>query len=133
MAFHTDGVIQFGQILAVRTQSDDEPADMVEIAAGTGLRWVPLSDTVRVSDVGYALMYDQQVDASGHFNLARVRQVCADFETVVLAGSRDITAIMSNVIFGAAGRPTSIYPSGSPFFGKIISIYTSTCGGLVVC
>ena len=98
VAFLANGVIQFGQVMAVREDTDVDPAEMVVIQSGTGRRWVPLRETIGISPVGYALMYDQQVDASGHFNLARVHQVCAQVETAVFEGARDISAIMINVI-----------------------------------
>ena len=71
--------------------------------------------TIGVSQMGYSLMYDHQVDAFGHFNLARVHRVCAQLETDVLEGARDISAIMINVISDQPVDPLLPIPMVHPF------------------
>ena len=117
VVFLEDGIIQLGQIISVQAGPDDNDNHLVEIHAGTGKRWIPLQDTLHVSDVGYALMHEQQVEAAEHVNLAYVQGVCRQLEDAVLAGSRTVSELMAPILSEEPVNPLLPIPIVHPQLG----------------
>ena len=119
MAFLRENIIQLGQVVEIQPSDNNAPLDLVEIQAGTGCYWVPVQDTIPVSNVGYALMYDQQVVPMAPVDLQYVQGVCEQLEEAVLMGSHDIANIMIHITLEQPVEPLLAIPIIHPLTGEL--------------
>ena len=105
------GHVQWGHI--------ENPLQLLEIQTADGRVWAPSQDCVTVPAVGYVLMYDQQVVATEHVTVAYVQGVCQQLEDDVLAGSRNIAAIMKNIATEEPVDPMLPIPIVHPITGVV--------------